>query len=306
VFCLAAIVTQSSATPAVNSAPISTASSVAAEWMWHATAEAGSYLTCSLLPDFAHGFWSRQAYPQTPFELTSILADGAETYRVKQVHGDRVVASDELVAVVSNDGAEFVDADGIWGTQAGRALWTCTADCTPVLVGDRRTGAASAIHAGWRGTAAMIVPKAIAQLEAQGSQREDLRIALGPAIDGAVYQVSEAVAWDVVKTLWGDIDGNNSDQSDQAVEIRTILDRIGLADRNHPESPLYSDDEPGKVRLDVRRVIVGQLRQLGIAAEAIAVAPHCTFQDADRFFSYRRTGEKFVQWSGIVTGLRSD
>lgn len=293
-FCLAAIVTQSSATPPVNSASISTASSVAAEWTWHATTEAGSYLTCSLLADFAHGFWSRQAYPQTPFELTSILADGADTYRVKQVHGDRVVLCNDLTPVISSELPELVDADGIWGNQTQQALWTCTADCTPVLIGDRRTGAASAVHAGWRGTAAMIVPKAIAQLEAQGSRREDLRIALGPAIDGAVYQVSDEVGVEVVKALFSD-----------GVSPESVIEHVGFADRDHPESPLYSDDEPGKVRLDVRRVIVGQIRQLGIAADAIAVAPHCTFQDADRFFSYRRTGEKFVQWSGIVTGLRS-
>jgi YfiH family protein len=296
VFCLAAIVTQSSATPPINSASISTASSVAAEWTWHATTEAGSYLTCSLLADFAHGFWSRQAYPHTPFELAPMLTpiQGATTYRVKQVHGDRVVLCNDLTPVISSELPELVDADGIWGNQTQQALWTCTADCTPVLVGDRRTGAASAIHAGWRGTAAMIVPKAIAQLEAQGSRREDLRIALGPAIDGAVYQVSDEVGVEVVKALFSDW-----------VSPESVIEHVGFADRDHPESPLYSDDEPGKVRLDVRRVIVGQIRQLGIAAEAIAVAPHCTFQDADRFFSYRRTGEKFVQWSGIVTGLRS-
>ncbi|MGB5975670.1 MAG: laccase domain-containing protein [Nodosilinea sp.] len=44
-----------------------------------------------------------------------------------------------------------------------------------------------------------------------------------------------------------------------------------------------------------------QLERLGLDAEQVAIAPYCTVQDSDRFFSYRRTGEKQVQWSGIVS-----
>jgi hypothetical protein len=61
------------------------------------------------------------------------------------------------------------------------------------------------------------------------------------------------------------------------------------------------DPEPGKLRLDVGRVNHWQLMGLGLAPEQIAIAPHCTFQEPQRFFSYRRTGEKLVQWSGIVS-----
>ncbi|MGL4879763.1 MAG: laccase domain-containing protein, partial [Waterburya sp.] len=43
-----------------------------------------------------------------------------------------------------------------------------------------------------------------------------------------------------------------------------------------------------------------QLEQLGINPENIAIAPYCTYQQSDLFFSYRRTGEKKVQWSGIA------
>lgn len=184
----------------------STASSRTASWTWHTQAPAGSYLTCSLLDHFAHGFWSRQAYPQTPFELTPMLTPiaGATTYRVKQVHGDRVVNCGNLTPVISSELPELVNADGLWGTQPQQALWTCTADCTPVLIGDVRTGAASTVHSGWRGTSMRIVPKAIALLESQGSQRDDLRIALGPAIDGTVYQVAEEVGVEVVNSVWQD------------------------------------------------------------------------------------------------------
>ncbi|MGB2924169.1 MAG: laccase domain-containing protein [Limnothrix sp.] len=31
------------------------------------------------------------------------------------------------------------------------------------------------------------------------------------------------------------------------------------------------------------------------------MAPHCTYQDTENFFSYRRSNQKKVQWSGIVS-----
>jgi copper oxidase (laccase) domain-containing protein len=65
-------------------------------------------------------------------------------------------------------------------------------------------------------------------------------------------------------------------------------------------STLLPDPEPNKVRLDVRQVIATQLQHLGIATEQVSIAPYCTYQNPDTFFSYRRTGEKAVQWSGIV------
>jgi polyphenol oxidase len=68
-----------------------------------------------------------------------------------------------------------------------------------------------------------------------------------------------------------------------------------------PNPPVLADEKEGHVRLDVRRVNAIQLEQLGLGAEQIAIAPHCTFQDPERFFSYRRDGLKQVQWSGIVS-----
>jgi copper oxidase (laccase) domain-containing protein len=61
------------------------------------------------------------------------------------------------------------------------------------------------------------------------------------------------------------------------------------------------DPDPDKVRLDVRQINFLQLEQLGIHPENIAIAPECTYQNPNRFFSYRRTHEKKVQWSGIVS-----
>jgi YfiH family protein len=158
-----------------------------------------------------------------------------------------------------------------------------------VLIGDVRTGQVAALHAGWRGTAKKIVPLAIARLQSQGSKLDDLRIAMGPAIAGEVYQVSIEVAAEIGTSI---ISHNDEEK------IITALHEL-------PNSPLLKDPDPGKVRLDVRRVNTLQLENMGISAEQIAIAPYCTFQTPEHFFSYRREKEKKVQWSGIVSSQRS-
>jgi polyphenol oxidase len=113
-------------------------------------------------------------------------------------------------------------------------------------------------------------------------------VAIGPAIDGEVYQVTTGVAAEVCLSILPELQGAEPDN---------IIDRaLSLQD-----SPLLPDDQPGRIRLDVRRVNLWQLRQLGLTDQQISIAPHCTFQEPDNFFSYRREKLKKIQWSGIVS-----
>src|SRR6185503_17572952 len=69
-----------------------------------------------------------------------------------------------------------------------------TADCVPVLLGDRKTGAFAAVHAGWRGTSTSIIRRAIDQLQHEyGAQAADLRAAIGPAANLCCYEVGSEV-----------------------------------------------------------------------------------------------------------------
>jgi copper oxidase (laccase) domain-containing protein len=43
------------------------------------------------------------------------------------------------------------------------------------------------------------------------------------------------------------------------------------------------------------------MEKLGVSPEQIAIAPYCTYQTPEHFFSYRREKQKKVQWSGIVS-----
>jgi YfiH family protein len=268
-------------------------------WHWQ-TWQDRPYITCHLLQDFSHGFFTQQFAPTPPETLVNVLHDRAAVYRLKQVHGNTVLTpsevqqfQEEIAAVQPSEEPEAKmrpEADGLLTDGAEQAIWVCTADCVPALVGDVATGQVAAVHAGWRGTALKILPEAIARLQSQGSQLENLRVALGPAIAGEVYQVSTTVAVEVGSTILPDLS--------QAAEPDTVLGTL----KQLPNSPVLEDPQPGRARLDVRRVNTLQLEQLGFHPEQIAIAPYCTYQNPEQFFSYRRDRQKNVQWSGIVSG----
>ncbi|MEY2979172.1 MAG: hypothetical protein RLZZ435_3311 [Cyanobacteriota bacterium] len=266
------------------------------DWQW--CEQFGlSYLTCDLLSPWFHGFFSRSTWPAKPEtiadQLTAHKAWGEQsvlTFRTKQVHGKQVLPVETLSPLgmpSASDSLDLEDADGLIAAprSSPQGVWVASADCTPVLIGDVSTRQVAAIHAGWRGTAAQIVPAALEQLEHRGSQLKDLRIALGPAISGTVYQVDRSVALQVCETI-----------APEPLTPETLDEAMAALEG----MPLLPDPEPGKVRLDVRQVIAAQLRQRGISEEQVAIAPYCTYQSPETFFSYRRTGEKAVQWSGIV------
>ena len=254
-------------------------------WEW-CTQAGHPYLTATLLNRWPHGFFTRESWPQTPEVLSQQLAPAAVIYRAQQVHGNRVLSPNDFSQEPSTTPNSRPAADAVMTTGSQQAAWVCTADCTPVLIGDVATGQVAAVHAGWRGTALRIVPTTIDKMQAQGSELKNLRIAMGPAIAGQVYQVSTEVATEVGRSL------RLPAQSD--AELVDHLQTLTPA-------PLLPDTEPGRLRLDVRQINALQLLALGLDPQQIEIAPHCTYQEPDRFFSYRRSHEKKVQWSGIVS-----
>jgi polyphenol oxidase len=257
-------------------------------WQWQ-TWSGLPYLTCDLLADWQHGFLTRQFAPREPQDLTPVLSATATTYRVKQVHGNTVLTPSEITSTTEVElETGYALADGIVTEREEQAVWVASADCNPVTIANRCTGNVAAVHAGWRGTSLEIVPRAVARLLAQGGTLDDIIVAIGPAIDGKVYQVTTQVGLEVCKSISPQpLSGNNE------ADIDLILAM--------PNSPLLPDPQAGRVRLDVRQVNQLLLEKLGVNPDRISIAPHCTFQESEHFFSYRREKLKKIQWSGIIS-----
>lgn len=148
--------------------------------------------------------------------------------------------------------------DALVSDVKGVLLGVKTADCVPVLIADPKTGAFAAIHAGWRGTVQSIALKAIEKMcELYGTKSQDLIVAIGPAATYKNYEIGQDV-----------ID-----------EFR----------ENFPNSEhLFTQTKENHALIDLHTANKEQLLGIGALPENISVAPLCTMERTDLFFSYRK------------------
>lgn len=180
--------------------------------------------------------------------------------RVRQVHGRqvRVVRDGDASAM---DAAALPDGDALVSNIPGMALAVVVADCVPVLVVDPRLGAAAAIHAGWRGTAAGIATAAIDTMAREwGSRPADLVAAIGPSIGVDDYEVGESL-------------------------IDAFRDAGHGAAIDH-----WFTRVDGRVHLDLWRANRDQLEAAGVPPANIVIAGISTAAHPGWLESYRRDG----------------
>jgi YfiH family protein len=106
----------------------------------------------------------------------------ARVLALRQVHSQRVLAEGEIAR------GEPPEADGIIAADPGAVLTVTVADCLPLFIVDRRTGARGLLHSGWKGTG--IAAAAIARMTAlYGSRPSDIGVLIGPGIGSCCYDV---------------------------------------------------------------------------------------------------------------------
>ena len=126
------------------------------------------------------------------------------------------------------------------------------------MVADRVSVRVAAIHAGWRGIVAGIVPQTIARLSQLGSKRDHLIAAIGPHIREDAFEVSEDVC-----QLIGDVT---------------------------PHVCVVRRDLGALPHVSLAKSVSEQLKMVGLANDQLDDVGGCTFQESNRFFSYRRLG----------------
>lgn len=118
----------------------------------------------------------------------AIGAAEANLALVNQVHDNRVLWVSDGAGPLETVG----DADALVSTTPGLVVAVRVADCVPVLLAG--PGGVAAVHAGWRGTVARIVPIAVQELCARaGCRPGDLTAAIGPCITLPAYEVGDEV-----------------------------------------------------------------------------------------------------------------
>jgi YfiH family protein len=225
---------------------------------------------------FANAFSTRACgvspFPENSLNLAGFDQDSAENIRENrrrffsllegrwalaacwQVHGARV----RVVREREDAHTEGERCDALTTRLPGVLLGVKTADCVPVLLGDARSGACAAVHAGWRGTLAEVVRHALAAMgEEFGTDARDVRAAIGPAALSCCYEVGADV-------------------------IEAFRSKFGYADA------LFKPTREGHALVDLHRANREQLVESGVAVERIHALPLCTICRPELFFSYRR------------------
>lgn len=199
--------------------------------------------------------------------------------RVRQVHGTVVTAVPESIVPREAQANVVVErflgeGDGLVTDLRGVAVAVVTADCVPLLLADRDGRAIAAVHAGWRGVAAGIVPRALRTLERLfGAPAARFDALLGPAAAGCCYEVGP----EVVAALRPVV-------PDQIADGAWL--RGGGGDRSF---------------VDLRALVQAQLVALGVGRDRVACSSDCTICRNERWPSYRREGPRAGRiWSAIA------
>jgi len=250
-----------------------------------------------LVAPFAHGFSTRAGGTSPPpFDslnlgakwgdhaaavaenrrrLASAVGVTGPIYVARQVHGAAVAvvrAGDAPAAIAA------IEADALCSDDARVALGVFVADCVPALIVDPRSGAVAAVHAGWRGTVAGVLPAAVRALADHfGARAGDLRVALGPSIGACCFEVGA----DVVAAFTSALAGAPAAGGPGVVHVSPR----GVPDKWH---------------VDLRLANRLLLERAGVAPDAIDAAADCTHCDRPRFYSYRRDRDRTGQQMGIV------
>jgi polyphenol oxidase len=166
-----------------------------------------------------------------------------------QVHSAKAIA-------VSGPLTKPVQADGLVTATPGVLLAVLTADCQPVLFHDAEAGIIGAAHAGWRGAVDGVLEATIEAMELLGARRGRITAVIGPTISQAAYEVGP-----------------------------DFFDRFRVED---PENTrLFAQGDGDRLLFDLPGYGLDRLRRAGIGyAEWTG---HCTYSDAARFYSFRRT-----------------
>jgi len=245
-------------------------------------------ITSDLIAPLRHGFFTRRGGASSGvFDGLNCGPGSSDQAQAVQINRDRVARAmetepDRLVTVHQVHSAEVVTldappeekprADALVTDRPGLALAVLTADCQPVLFAEPEAGVIGAAHAGWRGALDGVLEATLAAMEGLGARRDRIHAAIGPSISQRAYEVGPE-----------------------------LLDDFLAED---PDSQRFFANGTGdRYLLDLPGYGLHRLRRAGVGVAEWT--RHCTYSDADRFFSYRRaTHAGEADYGRLISAIR--
>lgn len=193
---------------------------------------------------------------------------------LNQIHSQRVIEISDSVSLKDAEGSSLKsaesslsksleDADGSFTLSKNQVCAVMTADCLPILFSSKGGEIVSAIHVGWRGLALGIIDTTVKLLLNQLSKEDKLAnnqllAWLGPAISKHYFEVGE--------------------------EVREQF----LSINPDNEKAFTNSNNTNKFMADIYLLAKINLQKLGIIE--IYGGNFCTYEEKDKFYSYRRDG----------------
>lgn len=166
--------------------------------------------------------------------------------------------------ICADTAATGIQADAAYATIPNTICTVLTADCLPILVCDRLATTVAAIHAGWRSMVSGIIERTISSMRISGT---DLFAWLGPAIGEQAFEVNDGVR-------------------------DTYLMR-------YPKTSFaFTPLGEGKWLANLY-ALAKQILAL-CAINKVYGGEFCTYTDGQRFFSYRRDGDRAGRMASLI------
>ncbi len=231
--------------------------------------------TLSALPNIAHGFFTREGGTSSGIYAGRNCGLGSEDLRANVIENrgrtadELGVARDQLLTVYQVHSPNVIvattawphddapEGDAIVTATPGLALGILTADCTPVLFADPEAGIIGAAHAGWKGAIGGVLEATVDAMTSLGAERARIDCSIGPTISQANYEVGPEFQKNFV---------------DDAADNGRFFAPSAREGHFQFNLPGYVSNRLG--RLDLHKIDDTKL---------------CTYADAKRFFSFRRT-----------------
>lgn len=229
-------------------------------------------LTADSLAPVRHGFFTRKGGASSGiFSGLNCGMGSSDQSEVVRINRDRVAEAMQVpptqlcgvhqvhsadVHIVDTAPDTHVKADALVTATPDLALAILTADCQPVLFSDPHSGVIGAAHAGWKGAMGGVLEATVEAMLTLGAQRENITAVIGPSISQSAYEVGPEF-------------------------FETFLD-------HDPElSRFFAGGRDGHMQFDLPSYGLHLLRGAGVGHAEYT--RHCTYADATRFYSYRRS-----------------
>ncbi len=160
-------------------------------------------------------------------------------------------------------GGEICNTDGVFSSDH---MITCSikvADCLPIFFAHKTELFFGIVHAGWRGLVNGIILESIKLIKSRNIALKNIDVFIGPSIQACCFEVG------------GD-----------------IIDSF---------NPKFIKQNRGtKYFVNLQGIAKNKLENEGIIKKHIKVSEDCTFCQIEKYFSYRRDGDKSGRMFGLI------